>query len=174
MKTLLPPNATVLERAADLALRSAIQAIPKSRLNCSTGFAGVSRAPRAHASGPQGPASLPERRLLDRSPQRSGSGERVQRRSAPRMTETAGSSLTAPCAMAMGGAVSGGRVQILSSRLKYRLRDIPAVRMLLRIMSRPTSAYFGTMTGRRTPGLLSTTCEPVVRSCVKPSANQCA
>ena len=34
----------------------------------------------------------------------------------------------------------------------------------------PTAGYFGTMTGRATPGLLMTICDPLSRSMVKPSA----
>lgn len=49
---------------------------------------------------------------------------------------------------------------------------MPAVRMLFLMMSTPTSEYFGMMTGRTILGLLRTTCEPVVRSCVKTSASK--
>ena len=66
---------------------------------------------------------------------------------------------------------TGGGQRPLNS-LKYRSRDMPAVRMLLLMMSTPTSEYFGMMTGRTIPGLVRTTCESVVRSCVKPSASK--
>ena len=62
-------------------------------------------------------------------------------------------------------------LQISPSNSKYRSRDMPAVRTLFPMMSRPTSAYFGMTTG---PGdaRLAEHDEPVVRSRVKPSASK--
>ena len=53
---------------------------------------------------------------------------------------------------------------------KYRSREMSAVRKLLRMMSRPTSGYFGTTTARATPGLVMITWEPAMRSVWKPAA----